>query len=359
MTAPSPAPLAAALAEAGIPDLSRLPADALEPMPQKGVAHDHVRLRGRGLVLRIPRWSQIGLDPVSALAHQAAAFQRAEPSGHTPRLVATLPPGTTLPSGAELPMGALPMGALLVTEVVGRTPRLPDDMAAIARALAALHRLSPPADPAPLPCPADPAAALLAQVERQAAWFDEADLSAAARALIAQELAAARAEPVAAPMPSVMVGVDVHPGNFLIDAQGKAWFLDLEKLQYGHPAMDLAHASLSTSTRWDPAVNAVLSAAAVDAFHAAWRAAVPPALADATRPALAPLRRLTWLRTLSWMARWSRHGASLSPGMPDTLRAHMNAHAAAILRAEDIERVRRDWIWTFSTDCVVNTDAPT
>ncbi len=354
MTAHSLATPAAALAEAGIPDLHALPADALEPMPQKGVAHDHVRLRGRGLVLRIPRWSQIGLDPAAALAHQAAAFQRAEPSGHTPRLVATLPPGATLPSGA-----GLPMGALLVTEVVGRTPRLPADMAAIARALAALHRLPPPADPAPLPCPADPAAALLAQVERQAAWFDEADLSAAARALIAQELDAARADPVAAPMPSVMVGVDVHPGNFLIDDRGKAWFLDLEKLQYGHPAMDLAHASLSTSTRWDPAINAVLSATEIDAFHAAWRAAVPAELADTTLSALKPLRRLTWLRTLSWMARWSRHGASLSPGMPDALRAHMDAHAAAILRAEDIERVRRDWIWTFSTDCVVNTDAPT
>jgi hypothetical protein len=316
-----------------LPNLDALSADALEALPLKGVAHDHARLRGCALILRIPRWSQMGLDPAAALAHQAAAFQRAEASGHTPRLVATLQPDD-----------GLPMGALLVTEVVGRTPRLPADMAAIARALAALHQLPPPADPTPLPCPADPAAALLAQVERQAAWFDAARLTPEARRLIAKELDAARRDKVAPPMPLATVGVDVHPGNFLIDAEGKAWFTDLEKLQYGHPAMDLAHASLYSSTKWDPAVNATLSDAEVATFHAAWAEAVPPALAEATRPALGPLRRLTWLRTLSWMARWSTEGATLSPGMPDALRAHMNAHAADILRAERIERIRRDWL---------------
>lgn len=137
--------------------------------------------------------------------------------------------------------------------------------------------------------------------------------------------------------------MDVHPGNFLIDAAGRAWFTDLEKLQYGHPAMDLAHASLYTSTKWDPAVDAELTGAEVAAFHAAWAAAVPPALAEAVRAGLKPLRRLTWLRTLSWMARWAREGATLSPGMPESLRAHMDAHAADILRAQRIEQVRRDW----------------
>ncbi|XKH37638.1 hypothetical protein ACIU1J_20015 [Azospirillum doebereinerae] len=129
-------PLHAALTR--LPGLAALSADALEPMPLKGVAHDHVRLRGHGLVARVPRWSQMGLDPLAALDHQATAFRRAEPSGHTPRLVALLPPGE-----------GLPMGALLVTEILGRTPRLPADMPAIARALAALHRLPVPADPAP------------------------------------------------------------------------------------------------------------------------------------------------------------------------------------------------------------------
>ncbi|BAI76556.1 aminoglycoside phosphotransferase (plasmid) [Azospirillum sp. B510] len=320
-----------------LPRLADLPADALEPMPLKGVAHDHVRLRGRRLVARIPRWSQLGLDAWTALDRQAAAFRRAEPSGHTPRFAGLLPPGE-----------GLPQGALLVGEVEGRTPVLPGDMPAIARALAALHRMAPPDFHEPLPAPSDPVAALLSQVERQTEWFDRAPLSSEARALIAAELDAARtgdlAPPPDTPMPLTAVGVDVHPGNFLIDAHGKAWFTDLEKLQYGHPASDLAHASLYSSTRWDPAVDAELTPAEVEAFIAAWTRAVPGDLADEVRPWLKPLRRLTWLRTLSWMARWSVEGATLSPGMPEALRAHMDAHASDILRANRIEQVRQDWI---------------
>ncbi|WP_245986926.1 hypothetical protein [Azospirillum thermophilum] len=98
-----------------------------------------------------------------------------------------------------------------------------------------------------------------------------------------------------------------------------------------------------TSTRWDPDIDAELSPADTAAFLAAWEEAVPPALAAAVRPWLAPLRRLTWLRTLSWMARWKVEGARLSPGMPDRLRAHMDAHVAFILSAGCIERVRQEW----------------
>jgi hypothetical protein len=50
------------------------------------MAHAHYRLPGRGLVARVPRWSQVGLDPAANLAHQAAAFESAFPSRHTPRL---------------------------------------------------------------------------------------------------------------------------------------------------------------------------------------------------------------------------------------------------------------------------------
>lgn len=315
-------------------DFAALPAEALEPMPLKGVAHDHVRLRGRGIVARIPRWSQMGLDPAAALDHQAAAFRRAEPCGHTPTLSAVLPP-----------QSELPMGALLVTEIAGRPPRLPDDMPAIARSLAALHRMPvpAPAQRAPLPSPPDPVAATLAHVERQAEWFDRANLAPAARAAIAAELEAARRVRLDRPVPITLVGSDVHPGNFLIDGAGKAWFTDLEKLQYGHPAIDLAHASLPTSTRWDREVDAELSLTEVKAFLTAWETAVPHPLAEAVRPWLKPLRRLTWLRTLSWMARWKVEGAELSPGMPQPLRAHMDAHVTAIFRPDSIERVRGEW----------------
>lgn len=317
-----------------LPDFAALPAEALEPMPLKGVAHDHVRLRGHRLVARVPRWSQMGLAADAALDHQAAAFRRAEPCGHTPSLVAVLPPEP-----------GLPMGALLVTEIAGRPPRLPGDMPAIARALAALHRmpLPEPGERAPLPAPADPVAATLAHVERQADWFDRAGLAPAARAAIAAELEETRRFRTGLPQPCALVGSDVHPGNFLIDGNGKAWFTDLEKLQYGHPAIDLAHASLPTSTRWDREVDAELSPEEVAVFLAAWEAAVPARLAEAVRPWLKPLRRLTWLRTLSWMARWKVEGAILSPGMPEPLRRHMDTHVAAILHPDSIQRVRGEW----------------
>ncbi len=304
----------------------------LASMPLKGVAHDHVRLTGRGVVARVPRWSQIGLDQATNLAHQAAAFARAAAGGHTPELVGVLEP-----------RDGLPMGALLVTEVAGRPPRLPDDMPAIAEALASLHRLPLPADRAPLASPPDPVAATLALVLRQAEHFARAGLEPAVLARIGEELAAARSLRPDAPMPVALVGTDTHPGNFLIDAAGKAWFTDLEKAQYGHPAIDLAHASLYTSTMWDPDVAAALSPAEVAAFHDAWERAVPSALADAVRPWLKPLRRLTWLRSLSWMARWKIEGDSLSPGMPDALRTHLQQRVADVFRPATIDRVRADW----------------
>ncbi|WP_431858632.1 phosphotransferase [Azospirillum sp.] len=305
---------------------------ALEPLPLKGVAHDHVRVVGRGVVARVPRWSQVGLDPAANLAYQAAAFARAAPSGHTPEL-----------AGVLEPRPGLPMGALLVSEITGRPPRLPADMPAIAEALASLHRLALAEERAPLASPPDPVAATLALVLRQAEHFDRADLDPMALMRIEIELGAAQADRITAPLPVTLVGTDTHPGNFLIDAAGKAWFTDLEKAQYGHPAIDLAHASLYTSTMWDPDVATALGKAEVKAFLAAWEAAVPDALAAAVRPWLKPLRRLTWLRSLSWMARWKIEGDRLSPGMPDALRAHLRERVEDVFRPETIDRVRADW----------------
>jgi len=308
------APLLAALRQ--LPALAALESAALEPLPQKGVAHHHERLKGYGLVLRVPRWSQSGLKPAALLAQEAAAFRAAEPSGHTPALAAVL-----------APRDGLPMGALVVREVVGRPPRLPQDLPALAQALAALHRLPLPAptERAPLADPAEPAAALLAQVERQAAWFDQTALPAAVRQTLAQQLAQSQHElrqPGRPPAPKTLIGVDTHPGNFLIDATGRAWFLDLEKAHYSTPAIDLAHTSLYTSTTWDAACAAVLAPEAVAAFHQAWAAAVPPGLAQAVRPWRAPLRRLTWLRSLTWMARWREAGPTLGAGLPLERQRH-------------------------------------
>src|SRR6185369_4163918 len=84
---------------------------------------------------------------------------------------------------------------------------------------------------------------------------------------------------------------DTHPGNFIVDSSGIAWFVDLEKVHVGSAAIDLAHASLPTSTLWHPDVGRRL-------------ARVGTAAADGLRPWLMPMRRLTWLRTTLFMARW-------------------------------------------------------
>ena len=55
---------------------------------------------------------------------------------------------------------------------------------------------------------------------------------------------------------------------------------------------------------WDPEIATVLDPASVEAFYARYLDRVPAPLAEALGPWLAPLRRLTWLRTTTWCAKW-------------------------------------------------------
>lgn len=316
----------------------RVPADQLERMASRGVAHDHFRLIGagrlHGRVLRAPRAQALqGLEPAAALARQAAAFQRAAASGHSPRLHDILSPSPDLP-----------FGALLVEEIKGRPPRLPDDMPAIAVALAALHALPiPPPDQRP-PLETASLRRLLAFVESRVGLFAQAGLPPAVLGVMLAELGRAAAQvqdlvQVDLEGPPALVGVDVHPGNFLITDDGAAVLTDLERAQYGCPAADLAHATLPTSTRWDPGVAATLSEADTLAFLRAWETAVGAERAECWRPGLAAARRLVWLRTLTWMAHWRIGGRDAAPAMAPELLAHMDAHAAWALSNEGVGEV--------------------
>lgn len=284
---------------AGVPRLAGLAEAPLVPLPSRGVAHDHVTVQGVTfdgvpVVLRVPRVSQWGMAPERQLAYEAAAFQRAEPSGVTPRFFGTVPaqPG-------------LAMGALAVERIAGPKPRVPRDLPLIARSLARIHALPVPAERAPLLVHADPIAETLKAIREQAAFARDAGLAPMAAAAIKAELATAESLALTArPAPVLtLTGSDTHPGNFLV-SEGRAVFVDLEKALYGNPAVDLAHATLYTSTMWDPDCAARLAPADVAAFYAAYFAAVPPALAAALRPWVRPLRRLVWLRTLTWCVRW-------------------------------------------------------
>ena len=310
------------------------PAGALERLHVKGLFHDHVRIAGTGYVLRLPRSSQFGLDPAANLAYQSACFARAQPSGRTPAL-----------AGVIAPRPGLAYGGLVVALVRGTAAHLPGDLSAIASCLAGIHAVALPPDGgrAPLAVHADPVAGILGFITEQAAYLDRAGLADDARAQIREEIAWARrfaARHAGAPQPIALCGTDTHPGNFLVErpGTGRAVFVDLEKALYGSPAIDVAHASLYTSTMWDPDCEAVLAREDVVGFYDAYRASVPADLAHGLEPWLLPMRRLTWLRTTTWFAKWRVEAEAWAKGGEGGQGAWWRAAAGARDLVADIGR---------------------
>ena len=302
-------------------------ADApLAPLPDTGLAHWHIRLVGTGVLARIPKQSQMGLPPADNLRHQQACFERAAACGHTPRLLAVLPA-----------TAHLPRGALLVEEIAGRPAALPADLPAIAQALAALHSLAlPPPPRAPLGDAADPLADLLHEIGTQAEHLDAAGLPPDARHRIDAELAQLQAlvQQTDRP-PRSLIAFDAHPGNFLLRGPGDAVLVDLEKCRYSHAGLDLAHATLYTSTTWDTRTHAVLTLPQVAGFYAAWERAVPAPLAAAARPWHVPLRRAMWLWSTTWCCKWralAHQPAQRLPAGEDWSTEHSEAALAAHVR---------------------------
>ncbi|MBC7723697.1 MAG: aminoglycoside phosphotransferase family protein [Burkholderiaceae bacterium] len=268
----------------------------LQPLADAGLAHHHVALEGTGVLARIPKQSQLQLDASANLAYQEACFTRAAASGHTPALTAVL-----------APRPGLPRGALLVEHIEGRAAELPRDLAAIATALARIHALPLPADRAPLWDHADPLAALDLEIRAQAAYLDEARIDPTARALIEGELARL-AELVSAPdrPERHLIAFDAHPGNFVIRPDGRAVLVDLEKCRYSYPALDLAHATLYTSTTWEPGATTTLGPEEVSEFQSGWERMFRQAGgADPASNWHLPLRRAMWLWSATWSAKWS------------------------------------------------------
>ncbi|MEH6755472.1 MAG: aminoglycoside phosphotransferase family protein [Alphaproteobacteria bacterium] len=334
---PDPEQIAGLLHSTGIAD--GVIADDISVLSTKGISHDHWRIGETGLVLRIPRMNQWGMEPQEALNYQKTAFQRAAASGHAPDCVETLPP--TL---------ALPRGALIVEEIIGRAPRLPDELGAIADTLAALHGMPMPAEQtfAPLQIHRNPVSSTLQVIEEQAIYLARAQLDRQSDSDIRTELEWARdfasnGEPR---FSLCFVGTDTHPGNFLVDDNGKSWFVDLEKSVYGAAPIDLAHATLATSTGWDPDCSAQLSPEDVAKFYRRYLRSVGPDRADELEPWLLPLRRLTWLRTITWFARWraqwskENHAAARDA----TMTEHVRAHIERSFRPDSISAIRQEWL---------------
>ena len=328
------------------PAFASLAAGDLKPLPATGTAHGHVALP-RGLLARVA-YAHDGDPSAAARLHaQAEAFRHLAAAHRTPRLHDVLDPRSGLPGGA-----------LIVDCIDGRAPRLPADLEAMADTLARLHNLPLPAVGSPIPRQRNPFLETLAGIEDNAARFlDRAVPDAAARAAIADEIGRLRhlaGDIGERPQLLTVALADTHPGNFLVDRAGIAWFVDLEKVHVGSPAIDLAHATLRTSTLWHPDVGTLLSPSQVESFYAAYLEAVGPRRAAALAPWLMPMRRLTWLRTTLFMARWrvqtraARDPSDASQwsdaGLAPAMRAHVDARIDQCFRCETIESIRAEWM---------------
>lgn len=319
----------------------------LEPLRDKGLAHHHVRLAGTGLVARLPKQSQMGLPAQANLDYQRACFARAAASGRTPRLHAVLPPSLHLPRGG-----------LLVDEIVGRPAHLPDDLPAIADTLARIHALPVP-EPgarAPLLDAPDALASLADEIRAQAVHLDAAQIHPRGRQVIDQALAGLQ-QLCGAPErpPRRLISFDAHPGNFIVRADGSAVLVDLEKARYSHPPLDLAHATLVTSTTWDVETSAELTPTQVAAFYRHWAACITrlegeTAARDWPRWYL-PLREAMWLWAVTWCAKWrvlsSRSASASGDGedwsrehSDDALIRHVRGRVDDYLSADRVEQVR-------------------
>jgi aminoglycoside phosphotransferase (APT) family kinase protein len=343
-----------------LPAFARVGRDDLVPMEVKGLAHDHVAIRGTGALLRVPKQSQFALSAADNLAYQAACFERVSVSGHAPRL-----------HGVLAPRPSLPMGALVVDHIHGRPPRLPEDLPAFAEAMARVHSLPLPAPEArpPLADHQDPVGSALAEIEAQARFLDDAGLAPGARAQIDHELAWARAfgsTTAAGPaQPVTLVLTDTHPGNFLILTDGRAVIVDLEKALYGSPGTDLAHATVYSSTTWDLDCHAVLRVEDVARFYRCYLEIAQPDLAGRLRPWLLPMRRLLFLRAITWCAMWrvkqartrleAKHDAESTEdwsaeASDPALIAHVAGRVADYLSEATLEHMRAEWLGSPSLD---------
>ncbi|MBM3541291.1 MAG: aminoglycoside phosphotransferase [Alphaproteobacteria bacterium] len=340
--APAHAALAAALRRAG--GFDDVAADKIEPLPVRGLQHRLYRVtglvrEGAGVLLRVPRQSHWGLLPADNLAYQAEAFRRAALADVPPRLFAVLPPD------AELPWGAL-----AVEEIAGVEPRLPEHLPAIADALFAIHMLPVPGSKAPLIEQPDTVVATLATIEQQARSLDAAGLSADALLQIEDERRWARAyaeSVVGQREPRTLVLTDTQPGNFVVEPSGIARAVDLEKAMYGSPTIDLAHATIEPSTRWDNRVDWVPEPDAVARFYKRYLARSPAAYASALRPWLKPARRLVFLRTITIFARMAaadRRGDWSGLDLDPAFLEHTRAHIARCHDAERLRAMRAEWL---------------
>ena len=92
--------------------------------------------------------------------------------------------------------------------------------------------------------------------------------------------------------------------------------------------------------------NAVKGVKPVNIGHLASVVACLPEKGEQDAPWLLPLRRLTWLRTMTWFARWQAawQGGDHPASRDATMTRHIGAHIAASFEADAIAEARADWL---------------
>jgi hypothetical protein len=318
------------------PNFAELAPSELVPLAGKGLAHAHVRVKGKSVLLRLPRL-RAGEDANERLTREAEMFARAAPSDATPRLLGTIAPGELVPSGA-----------LIVDDISGTAPRLPQDLPALGNALGSIHKMKVPdaAARAPLASPSNPVAATVATIEGNLALADKAGLDPKAKIAFGQEIAWAKEfatnnDKRFQGMTRSLCLYDTHPGNFIAAPGGRAYFVDIDKCLYSFAGLDLAHLCARPALAWDPDCAASLSPADIDAFVRAWALRVGDALARETTSAFRPFRRLVWLRTTSQFLRFRVEGTH--KGLDGRYADHAEKAIAAALDPKTIADQRKDW----------------
>jgi Phosphotransferase enzyme family len=293
----------------------------LELLPDKGLAHWHVRILGSELLARVPKQSQMGWAPDINLVYQSACFRAAQSSGRVPAFFGTCPISTNLP-----------YGALLVQEIIGSAAQLPKDLQAIATTLASVHSIDlrsiHKSDVERLKKDTSLGGILTEIIEHRASthptlfgpqFYKILDSGIHELGILCQSSPTLQAR---------LIAYDVHPGNFMIQPNGVAILVDLEKVRISAAGFDLAHATQYTSTTWDIESRADLDIQAIKNFYDTWYAKVQPTAVETSSFLIT--RKAMWLWAISWCGSWlSTNHPSFQTSDPNPIKENNDARLFA------------------------------
>jgi len=301
---------------------NRLDFSDLKPIASSGLTHEHIIIDNSDYILRVPRKNQLNMNPEDYLYHQKFCYQVASESGVTPYCQGILRPSEDMPNGA-----------LIIERIDGRKVDSADDLKAVAKCLAQMSKVQPVGGGI-LDVVKTPFDTILKVNDF---FFDTYLNSGAIDAPIKNKIADMRASVdseianLSKDFPIGMIGGDSHLGNYLIDKQGKAWFVDLEFLAFDVPTLDCADAVLNVTKQLVPENKGfTISAADKNDFYSTYFANINNV--NEVKPYVDVAEKLVTLRTIGWMCYWQSEGKYDANKPEDRICAHYNEVCADNLR---------------------------